>query len=116
MQRKHILLLLGVTLIVLVVGQVFRYEDLAYSPTVQRYIDHWTGHEWVKTYSWSGLSHCPAKYFSSTLPVGMSEVQVLQEIKKMQFMTRFLTMAWLAAVSLLSFSMVNMFVKMRNKG
>ena len=112
LQRK-VVLLLFLALIVLVIGQVMRYEQLAYSPTVHRYLDRWTGIEWVKTYTWDGLSRYPAKFYTQVGAIGNTDDAVLKEIKRMQTVDEVLTHGWYVAVCVLSLSLVNSMIKLK---
>jgi hypothetical protein len=111
LRQRSSLFLLVFVLVLLILGFVFRYQQIAYTPIKQHYLDRWTGIEWVKTYSWNGLVRVPANLQVAGQLTTAEKRDRLEQIRRQD---RLLTISWYAAVFAVSTAIVNQLSKKKS--
>lgn len=96
MRKRSGLFLLFFILIALMLGFIFRYQQVAYTPIQQRYLDRWTGIEWIKSYTWGGLIRVPASFQQSTEQ--LTEAERSTQLEGIHRQDKLLTITWYVAV------------------
>lgn len=85
MNKKLSILISLILLSLLILANTFRYEQIESTPELSRYIDRWTGIEWVKVISPTGVSRIPAKYYNYQERLGFNAEDVLKDLKRIKY-------------------------------
>jgi hypothetical protein len=94
------ILFLVILLLLLLFAYALRYEQKAYTPAAQRYLDRWTGIEWVKSYTWEGTKRIPHKLLQDEYTNSVSPEKVKQELAETYQLDRIFTGGWALLVTL----------------
>lgn len=108
-QRLGLCLLVFV-LAALVLGFIFRQQQVAYTPIKQHYRDRWTGIEWVKTYTWGGLIRVPVGIERAAQ---LTAAEKLTKVARLRRQDSVLTVSWYVAVIVVSALIINNLTKNR---
>ena len=94
MKKIRILAVLSLLLIVMLGTMIFRYEQLEKDNRINRYIDRWTGIEWVEVRYASGESRMPAKYYQNPDAAVIPDEETIADLVRIANTERILTIVW----------------------
>lgn len=94
MKKISILAVLSLLSIILLGTMTFKYEQLEKDDRINRYIDRWTGIEWVEVRYASGESRMPAKYYQNPDVAAISDEEMVADLVRIANTERVLTIVW----------------------
>lgn len=98
MNKKLLAAISAMVLVILVCALIFRYEQLENTDGLQRYVDRWTGVEWVKVITPGSTSRIPAKYYNFPMYDDAASLKVLKDLTRIKNINDTLMTIWYVLV------------------